>query len=989
MDFGSLNRRGLLSGMGTAASAVSLSEFAHASDDSNGRELLVGYAASEEPEAVARRLPGRATVIDRNTDLHYLRVKIREEPGLQTMAEPQATVEQIKGAKYAEPNRTWHAYQVPQDPRYDDQYAPSQVNAEQAWAKTEAEAGVTIAIVDQGVKYDHPDLADRFGEIKGTDIVDGDDDPHPEHMGEEFHGTHVAGIAAATTDNDEGIAGVSNANLLSVRVLDQTGRGSLADIADGIQWATDQGADIINLSLGGPSQSETVKNAISYAVNNGSLPICAAGNKGTEGVGYPAKYNETVCVSAIDQNEEIADFTQYGESVDVTAPGVEVLSCWTEEDNQYNRISGTSMATPAAAGVAALGKATHPEYGPTQLRELLAATAVDLDHPVKKQGSGRVDAVNIVYADNDGGEVDPVASFTVSDSPVLVENEVTLDASRAGDPDGEIVSYEWDFGDGTTATGETVTHVWEDPELHEVSLTVTDDSDRTDTGTRTIDVLASRRPTAASHVSVTPVEVGETVFADGSYSVDPDGSIDTYQWDFGDGTTTTGKTITHTYDEPGEYELTLTVIDDSGERSTTGESVTVEPEDAICGALRKRQTETGRLERVTESDFYEYEFRTEDPCKLTASLVTELGTDFDLYLTFDGRRPTTTDYDRKATTGGNEETLVVDEEHLSTDTPLGVLVMYYSGSGQYVLDIEERGTGDADGPSEPNEPPEAVINANQTTISPGDWVSYNAMDASDPDGAIDSYEWTFGDGTTDYGAFVSRQYTEPGEYEVTLTVTDDRGATDTAKQTITVTNAAPNPVITPPPSSGTVGEALTFDASESDDPDGTIERYDWGFDDGSTAEGETVAHAFETAGIHWITLSVTDEYGATERTSTSIRIREPQGCSAHREHEQFEGTLDQPFDSQQTSYTATTPDPCQLSVSLDGPDDADFDLYLTTDGRTPTSWDYDERSRTPDSQEQIVLDDVDPDTELGVLVYSWDGTGSFTLSIEETGRPAD
>jgi serine protease len=983
-----MDRRSFLSATGAVGSAAALGGVARASDGaSGGPNLLIGLSATASATDFEDRLPDEATMRSWNPRLGYAEVEV-EDAGVYGRASVAARIQRRPEVRYVERERELQAFEIPDDPRYDDQYAPQQVRAERAWETSEAESGVTIAVVDQGVMYDHPDLADRFGSVEGKDfVVDDDDDPYPENMESEYHGTHVAGIAAATTDNDEGIAGVSNADLLSCRALNATGRGTTGDIADAVQWAADQGADVINLSLGGGGFSETMKNAVSYAVNQGSLPVCAAGNSGNEGVSYPAAYNECVAVAALDDEENLAGFSQYGQKLDVAAPGVDVLSCWTKSDAEYSRISGTSMACPAAAGVAALGKATHPDHGPNQLRDLLKSTAVDVGLPMKKQGAGRVDAANIVAEEDDRDNSQPVASYTVSGTPVFVDEAVTLDASRSGDPDGTIERYEWDLGDGTTATGETVTHTWTARGEYEVTLTVTDDEGATDEGTRSLEVLASERPTSSMWASATPVEVGETVAFDGRYSSDPDGSIASYDWDFDDGTTATGETATHTYDAPGEYAVELAVTDDSGEPATETERLVVEPEGEVPGEDRERLTRRGALERITETDVYEYSTATDEPARVDLSLITELGADFDLYCTLDGRRPTTTDYDRRSATTGNEDAIRLEGAVLDGETELGVLVAVYSGSGEYRLAIEERGDGGGDRPD--NEPPEAAINANRTTVSPGDPVSMNALDAEDPDGEVVAYEWDFGNGTVDTGQFVTAFYEEPGTYRARLTVTDDDGATDTATKPIVVEsdNEGPTAAIDADPDPAGVGQAITFDAGGSSDPDGSIASYDWGFDDGTTATGETVTRAFDRPGTYWVTLSVTDDEGATDRESTSVEVREAEGCGVLRKTTRMDGALERSYDEDAYEYEARTEDPCQIVVSLDGPENADFDLYLTTDGRRPTDDDYDELSATYDSQEQIVVDDwLESDTELGVLVRSWSGAGEYALSVDETGR---
>ena len=202
-------------------------------------------------------------------------------------------------------------------------------------------------------------------------------------------------------DNGTGVAGQSNSSLINGRALDENGSGSTADIADAIEWAADQGADVINLSLGGGGYTDTMKNAVSYATDNGSLVVAAAGNNGSSSVSYPAAYSECVAVSAVDDNGGLASFSQYGESVELCAPGVDVLSTTTEGRGSYERLSGTSMATPVTSGVAGLTLAKW-DLTNTELRSHLKNTAEDIGLPADEQGSGQVDALAAVTTDPGG-----------------------------------------------------------------------------------------------------------------------------------------------------------------------------------------------------------------------------------------------------------------------------------------------------------------------------------------------------------------------------------------------------------------------------------------------------------------------------------------------------------------------------------------------------------------------------------------------------------
>jgi serine protease len=371
---------------------------------SRDNELLVGVnATADSPRAAAKpHLPREARIVHENNTLGYVAVKLPEQASTPAHTSLQQAVENRGPVKYVEQNATYHALYTPNDPLYGDQYADQMVNAPAAWEETLGNAGVTIAVIDQGVKYDHPDLQANMASDPGYDFVDNDTDPYPEDLSREIHGTHVAGIAAASIDNATGVTGIGNSTIISGRALGTGGTGSLSNIADGIQWAADRGADVINLSLGGSRPTQTMQNALSYAVANGALVVAAAGNSGQRGVGYPAAHSECMAISALDSDGSLASYSQYGDAIELAAPGTQVLSTWT--DDGYNRISGTSMATPVVAGVAGLTLAKW-NLTNSELRSHLKNTAVDIGLSSAKQGAGRADAGTAVTTQPDATTV--------------------------------------------------------------------------------------------------------------------------------------------------------------------------------------------------------------------------------------------------------------------------------------------------------------------------------------------------------------------------------------------------------------------------------------------------------------------------------------------------------------------------------------------------------------------------------------------------------
>lgn len=266
------------------------------------------------------------------------------------------------------------------DPLHSRQWSDSVTPYSPTWVCAKG-AGVDIAVIDTGVDRTHPDLAGRTTtggvSLEGAASVTaggGGVDPNG-------HGTHVAGIAAATAGNGVGIGGVAPlATIIPVRVLGSTGSGWSSDVAAGITWAVDAGAEVINLSLGATSQSLAMTNAITYARSNGVVVVAAAGNGGAHGPqNYPAADNRTLAVASIDPTRGISGFSTHGSYVDLAAPGSSILS--TTPDGTYGYKSGTSMATPFVSGVAALLISLDGSLTPDSLANRLASSADDAGAP--------------------------------------------------------------------------------------------------------------------------------------------------------------------------------------------------------------------------------------------------------------------------------------------------------------------------------------------------------------------------------------------------------------------------------------------------------------------------------------------------------------------------------------------------------------------------------------------------------------------------------
>ncbi len=372
------------------------------------------------------------------------------------VGEEEATVEALSrrsDVAYAEPDYWARTQLSPNDPSYVDgqQWGLQQVRAAQAWDMTTGSSNVVIALVDSGIDLNHPDLAGKLWRNPGETRNGRDDDGNGciddingcrylvtagasgdgQVKDDNGHGTHVAGIAGAATNNAIGGAGVSWASpLMAVKTIDQFGLSAYSDIAKGILYAAANGAAIINLSVGGAPASQTVCDAVSTAVGQGKLVVAAAGNRDQgETVLYPAMCPGALAVAATDRADAAAPFSIAGPRVDLAAPGVDILSTWYYSgtgQSGYRSVEGTSQAAPFVSGAAALVWARWPGLTAEGVKAQLTGTAVDAGPPGKDDGTGwgRLDVGAAV-----GAAVQPVdlrLSVAVAPQTVVAGNPMTV-----------------------------------------------------------------------------------------------------------------------------------------------------------------------------------------------------------------------------------------------------------------------------------------------------------------------------------------------------------------------------------------------------------------------------------------------------------------------------------------------------------------------------------------------------------------------------------
>lgn len=269
------------------------------------------------------------------------------------------------------------------------------IQAPKTWDKTKGK-GVKVAILDTGCDTSHPDLQERI--IGGRNFTD-DDESNPDiFLDYNGHGTHVAGTIAAQ-QNDQGVVGVApEASLLIVKVLNKKGSGQYEWIINGINYAIEQKADIISMSLGGPNDMPEFHDVIKKAVSNNILVVCAAGNEGdgddsTDEFAFPGCYNEVICVGAINLERRSSDFTNSHNEIDLVAPGEKILSTYLK--GKYATLSGTSMAAPHVSGALALIKSLvndnfGRELSEPELYAQLIKRTIPLGFSSKLEGNGLV-----------------------------------------------------------------------------------------------------------------------------------------------------------------------------------------------------------------------------------------------------------------------------------------------------------------------------------------------------------------------------------------------------------------------------------------------------------------------------------------------------------------------------------------------------------------------------------------------------------------------
>lgn len=462
---------------------------------------------------------------------------------------------------------TAEIFYTPNDPQYASQWNLSAINASQAWDLSFGNPNVRVAVVDDAVRTTHQDLfgsiwqnpgeipgngVDDDGngyvdDVKGYDVSDNDNNPNPP-LGSVSssvftHGTHCAGIVGAATNNGIGIASIGfGLKIIPVKCnSDATPGPSLPNAWDGVTYAITLTPEVMSLSWGGPASSFTYQSLINVAYANGTVVVAAAGNSNSNIPMYPASYNNVISVAGTGPGDVKAWFSNYGPTIDVSAPGLDILSTLAGSDTDYGLLSGTSMACPLVAGLCGLMKSFNPQKTVSQIDSCLRATADNINamNPgfIGQLGAGRINAFNALQCVSGP----PIASFQPNYSNVCAGSVINFTDQSYGNP----TSWSWSFPGGTpsTSTLQNPSVTYSTPGTYSVQLTV---SNILGTDTYTFNSIIVGTPTASMSGGGL-INPGSPAFLNFSFTGAPP-----YSFTYTDGTTN--------YFHSGIYSNTYTVV---------------------------------------------------------------------------------------------------------------------------------------------------------------------------------------------------------------------------------------------------------------------------------------------------------------------------------------------------------------------------------------------------------------------------------------------
>ena len=743
------------------------------------------------------------------------------------------------------PNDTYYT----SDTSGPNQWGLFKIQADQAWKTTTGNASIRIAILDTGIDEHHEDLNGKVVASKNFSDSPTLDDIYD-------HGTNVAGIAAAITNNSIGVASVGcNSSLMNAKVFGDSGIASITDITAAIYWAVDpdgnpatnDGAQVINMSFiapGYPYLIDALTDAVNYAWNHGVVVVAAAGNDHSMTPADPASIPNCIAVAATDRYDNLWASSNYGNWVDVAAPGEGIYS--TVKQGGYNYKNGTSMAAPFVSGLAALLFNVVSDTNGNgrindEVRYAIESTCNDIG--IDGIGHGRINAYQAV---NSSPPVDGlIADFAATNSnglglPIGNEPLPVFFYEKCISRDG-ITSWSWDFGDGGTSTEQNPTHIYTGDGTYTVTLTVTgaDGNSNTKTKSGYITVGETRPMADFSATSTSGNEPLSVTFTNASTSYD---GITSWSWDFGDGGTSTKQNPTHIYTSDGIYTVTLTVTEADGDSDTKTKS----------GYITVR--DTGPTANFSVTANFENK-----PLSLAFT---------DASTSYDGITSWSWDFGDGGTSTEQNPTHIYTSDGIYTVT---LTVTEADGDSNIKTKSGYITVGET-GP---------MADFSATSTSGNKPLSLAFTDASTSYDGITSWSWDFGDGETSTKQNPTHIYTSDGIYTVTLTVTEADGDSDTKTKTgyITVRDTGPLANFSATSTSGNKPLPVTF-TNSSTSYDGII-SWSWDFGDGGTSAEQNPTHIYTSDGIYTVTLTVTEAGGDsnTKNKTGYITVGDPESLT--------------------------------------------------------------------------------------------------------------
>jgi PKD repeat protein len=856
------------------------------------------------------------------------------------------------GVDFVEPNYILQIEGVNQE-EITDQWALDKIQALQAWStfSEEQKIPITLATVDSGIDPNHNDLVDNMwsnsGEIPGNglddddngyiddnwgwDFVNNDNDPFDDNL----HGTAVSSVMAGDYDGD-GVAGICPwCKVMAVKVMSAGGTGTLDVVANGIVYATDAGARVINLSLAGIAGMETLESAVNYAWNQGVLVVAGAGNDGANAPMFPAGYANAMAIGSTDELDNHSCFSNYADNyISVAAPGENILVAVPNQG--YGIGSGTSLSSPLVAGLGGLLLSQNPLRTNSQLKTLIENTAIDLSPPGVDTafGYGRIDAFRAVT--NDTSQVTPPDGlFSTSSTATGYAHARKLVRDSSG-----TLHIIWHTHEDTTyrvrhATSNDDGSSWKlEPDVFNSSIETYHPALASD-GQNLYVAIPSRSDVGQPY----QILFTRKSIADGNWTA-PESLMG--------GTFNTVRPDLYFDQTNGKLHLVASSLDDSPHiyylssgdlgASWTGPVVQVNPSTGTTGADSSTRYATIHANgdnlliaaRTVNSSLFTYYYlhtvrSTDggqtwfDQTKISsyfAFLTGEYGVSLAgvgdrVYMGYEVGSNLYFRY-HNGTAWSDYETLELgDSENVNkwpsiTQSDDGQAWLMFEVNGELFMRHYDGATWAAK---------ELINSGNYANLKLGtngdrvEWVasqcngapflvsydfqsfgsnglptanfSYSTTDltatfsdtSTDNDGTIVTWDWDFGDGYSSSIQNPVHSYAAADTYTVSLTVTDNDGGSDTASQDITVTE----PPNVPPSASFTYSTTdLTATFSDtSTDSDGTIVTWDWDFGDGYSSSIQNPVHAYAAAGTYMVSLTVTDNDGGSDTASQDITVAEP------------------------------------------------------------------------------------------------------------------